>query len=69
MAKLVILPPAARFKRRIACARLPISYLTGLILPAFSLTLTTKALYQVSLRWFEACSCKPASGGLPPSPV
>jgi hypothetical protein len=29
----------------------------------FSLTLTTLALYQRSLRWFEACSCKPAPRG------
>jgi len=29
----------------------------------FSLTLTTTALYCSSLRWFEACSCKPASRG------
>ena len=33
----------------------------------FSLTLTTLALYQRSLRWFEACSCKPAPRGLPSS--
>ena len=34
----------------------------------FSSTLTTMALYQCSLRWFEACSCKPAPRG-PPSSV
>ncbi len=33
----------------------------------FSLTLTTLALDQSSLRWFEACSCKPAPRGLPSS--
>ena len=33
----------------------------------FSLTLTTLALYQRSLRWFGACSCKPTPGGPPPS--
>jgi hypothetical protein len=33
----------------------------------FSSTLTTMALYQCSLRWFEACSCKPAPKGLPSS--
>ncbi|MGB2927856.1 MAG: hypothetical protein WBB70_02990, partial [Desulfobacterales bacterium] len=33
----------------------------------FSLTLTTLALYQRSLRWFEACSCKPAPRDLPSS--
>jgi len=38
-------------------------------IPAFSLTLTTSALYQSSLRWFEALSCKTAPGGPPPSPV
>jgi len=32
---------------------------------AFALTLTTKALYQCSLRWFEACSCKPTSSPAP----
>ncbi len=35
--------------------------------PAFSLTLTTSALYQSSLRWFKACSCKPALRGPPSS--
>ena len=33
----------------------------------FSLTLTTLTLNQSSLRWFEACSCKPAQRGLPSS--
>ena len=33
--------------------------------PAFSSTLTTIALYDSSLRWFEACSCEPASRGRP----
>ena len=33
----------------------------------FSLTLTTTTLYRSSLRWFEACSCKPASRGPPSS--
>ena len=33
----------------------------------FSLTLTTPALYQRSLRRFETCSCKPAPRGLPSS--
>jgi hypothetical protein len=35
----------------------------------FPVTLTTPALNRRSLRWFEACSCKPASEGQPPSPV
>ena len=36
---------------------------------AFSLTLTTMALYHCSLRWFEARSCKPAPRDLPSSLV
>ena len=36
---------------------------------AFPLTLTTTALYRCSLRWFEACSCKPTPRGLPSSSV
>jgi len=51
---------------RFTFVRLPDSYLTGSS-PAFSLTLTTMALYQCSLRWFEARSCKPTSRGLPSS--
>src|ERR1700710_1852016 len=38
-------------------------------LPPFPATLTTKALYPRSLWRFEACPCRPASGGRPPSPV
>src|SRR5262245_21536532 len=34
---------------------------------AFSITLTTLVFDQRSLWLFEACSCKPASEGLPPS--
>ncbi|WP_341819268.1 hypothetical protein [Wolbachia endosymbiont (group A) of Brachyopa scutellaris] len=34
---------------------------------AFSITLTTLALYQSSLWLFEACSCKPAPRGPPSS--
>jgi len=37
--------------------------------PAFSVTLTTSALYRRSLRWFEASACTAASGGPPPSLV
>ena len=51
---------------RFTFVRLPDSYLTGSC-PAFSLTLTTMALYQCSLRWFEACSYKPTSRDLPSS--
>ena len=36
---------------------------------AFSLTLTTKALYRCSLRWFETRSCKPTPRDLPSSSV
>jgi hypothetical protein len=49
-----------------ACAHLLDSHL----IPSsgtFSLTLTTLALYQSSLRWFETCSCKPVPRGLPSS--
>jgi hypothetical protein len=49
--------------QRFAYARLLASYLTGSG-PAFSSTLTTIALYDSSLRWFEARSCKLASRGL-----
>ena len=39
----------------------------AVIATPFPATLTTKALYPSSLRWFEARSCKPAPGGPPPS--
>ena len=32
-----------------------------------SLSLSTMALYHSTIRWFETCSCKPVSTGLPPS--
>ncbi|MDH3921782.1 MAG: hypothetical protein OES28_03060, partial [Desulfobulbaceae bacterium] len=51
-----------------ACARLLESYLTSSC-EAFSLTLTTLALYQRSLRWFETSTCMVASRGLPSSLV
>ena len=35
----------------------------------FPATLTTKALYPSSLRWFEISSCKPTPEGPPPSSV
>src|ERR1700759_1497704 len=38
-------------------------------LPPFPATLTTRALYPRSLWRFEACPCRPTSGGRPPSPV
>ena len=49
--------------QRFAYARLLVSYLTGSG-PAFSSTLTTIALYDSSLRWFEARFRKLASRGL-----
>ena len=49
--------------QRFAYARLLASYLTGSG-QAFSSTLTTIALYDSSLRWFEARSRKLASRGL-----
>jgi hypothetical protein len=49
-----------------ACAHLLDPYLARSC-HAFPLTLTTTALYRCSLRWFEACSCKPAPRGLPSS--
>jgi hypothetical protein len=52
-----------------ACARLPEPHLPRSCAATrdFSLKLTTLALYQRSLRWFGACSYKPAPGGAPPS--
>ena len=49
-----------------ACARLLESYLTPSC-EAFSLTLTTLAFYQRSLRWFKASTCMAASRNLPSS--
>jgi hypothetical protein len=50
------------FFERFAFAHLLDSHLTKSSF-AFSSTLTTKALYLCSLRWFEACSCKPGFEG------
>src|SRR5271165_381243 len=66
-----VLTPSMHFSTRLqrfARARLLASHLTGSS-PAFSSTLTTIALYDSSLRWFETHSCKPVSRGHPPSPV
>jgi hypothetical protein len=66
-----VLTPSMHFSTRLqrfAHARLLASYLTGSS-PTFSSTLTTSALYDRSLRWFEAGSCKPAPRGQPSSPV
>ena len=59
------LTPSMHFSTRLqrfARARLLASHLTGSS-PAFSSTLTTIALYDSSLRWFETHSCKPVSRG------
>ncbi len=50
-----------------AYARLSESHLPRSYAVTFPKTLTTLALYQRSFRWFEACSCKPASRGPPSS--
>ena len=48
------------------CVHLLISHLTQSSC-AFSVTLTTPALYRRSLRWFGGCFQKPPPEGLPPS--
>jgi hypothetical protein len=52
--------------QRFTCVRLLDRHMTRSS-RAFSITLTTLAFDQRSLWLFEACSCKPASEGLPPS--
>ena len=52
-----------------AYARLSESYLPRSNAATFSSTLTTMAFGHSNLRWFEACSCKPAPRGLPSSLV
>lgn len=58
---LLVLTSSLRFRRVIkgSSRRLHWSYLTGSC-PAFSLPLTTTALYHSSVEWFEATSCKAA---------
>ena len=63
-----VVPMLSTGHQRFACARLLSSYLTESS-SAFSSTLTTPALNRRSLRWFAACSCKPAARGLPSSHV
>ena len=64
-----VLTSSLRFRtlhQRFACAHLSYPHL----IPScgtFSSTLTTMTLDHSSLRWFEACSCKPAPRGLPSS--
>ena len=52
--------------QRFTRVRLLETYLTE-YLPPFPPTLTTRALYPRSLGRFEACPCRPASEGRPPS--
>jgi len=61
-------PTISTRNERFTRVRLPGPHLTGSS-PAFSSTLTTKALYRCSLRWFGAFPCRPAPKGLPSSPV
>ncbi len=64
-----VLTPSLRFRHFISGSLTFVSIESYLIPSSgtFSLTLTTTALYRSSSRWFEACSCKPASRGLPSS--
>jgi len=50
-----------------ACTHLLDPYLPRSFAVTFPSTLTTMAFDHSSLRWFEACSCKPAPRGLPSS--
>jgi hypothetical protein len=66
-----VLTSPIRFRHvfgRFTFVRLLDSYLTRCY-PAFSSTLTTRALYSCSLRRFGACSCKPTPRGRPSSLV
>ena len=63
-----VVPTLSTSHRRFTCVRLRSAYLTG-SRPAFSSTLTTRALYPRSSRGFEACTCMPASRGPPSSRV
>ena len=49
--------------QRFACAHLLNTHLTT-SRAAFSPSLTTAPLKRSSMKWFEACPCRPASGGL-----
>ena len=59
------------FRHLISCSLALASFIIYLTssCEAFSLTLTTLALYQRSLRWFEASTCMAASRDLPSSLV
>ena len=65
-----VLTSSIRFRHFIS-GSLTLAFLTSpdAIVRAFSVTLTTPALYRRSLRWFEASSYKAASEDLPPSLV
>lgn len=54
-------------QRWFACTRLLRTYLTHLC--AFSLTLTTTALYRCSSRWFGTRACTPIPRDLPSSSI
>ena len=56
----------SRRRQWFTCVHLLISHLTQSSC-AFSVTLTTPALYRRSLRWFGGCFQKPPPEGLPPS--
>ncbi len=65
----LVLTSSLRFRHFISwftCVRLLDTHLTGSC-PAFSVTLTTPALYRRSLRWFEASTWMAASRGQPSS--
>jgi hypothetical protein len=61
-----VVPTLSTLHQRFTRVRLLDPYLTESS-SAFSLTLTTRTLNPRSLRWFGACSCKPAPRGLPSS--
>jgi len=64
-----VLTSSLRFRHfiiRFTCVRLLDTHLTESC-SAFSVTLTTPALYRSSLRWFEASTCMAASRGPPSS--
>jgi hypothetical protein len=63
---LTLIPTLSTLQQWFIYIRLHDTYLTGSSL-AFSVTLTTSALYRRSLRWFEASTCMAASRGLPSS--
>jgi len=63
---LTLIPTLSTLQQRFICIRLRDTYLTKSRF-AFSVTLTTPALYRRSLRWFEASTCMAAPRGPPSS--